>query len=114
MRHPGVEIYDCVEIQLLAAAWVDVVDGVNLYQLARCSDMRAPWVVLAYSWLPGTVEAVPAPQNAAHTAETDLDGFFVYQVVPDNFGTALERCSKLKDTSDEVLVNCSWTYVWAR
>ena len=73
-----------------------MVDGIYLHQLARCSDSRAPWIVPADAWLPGSVKAVVAPQDAAHTAETNVNSLTmlvtnVREVVPDDLGAAFER-----------------------
>ena len=71
-------------------------------------------IISSYSWLPSSVKAVVAPQDAAHTAETNARLVSMYEVMPDHLGAALERCSKLKHTGDEALANCPWAYVRAR
>jgi len=87
--HSTVKIDDGVVIQFSAAIGINVVNGIYLYQFTRTSHNRASWIVSAYSWLPGAVKAVMAPQDAAHTAETDAEVVSGCDVMPDHLGAAL-------------------------
>ena len=72
-----------------------MVHGICLDKLARLGDVRPPGVVPTDSWLPRAVKAVVAAENPPHTAERYQDAEHRCDVVPDDFGAALQLLSRL-------------------
>ena len=83
--------------------WIDMVNGICLDKLARLGDVRPPGVVPTDSWLPRAVKAVVAAENPPHTAQRHQDAEHCRQMVPDDFGTALELCANRKDLSYDLV-----------
>jgi hypothetical protein len=70
--HPGVEVNNSVDVAPPFGQRADVVDRICLYQFAWLGYLRAPGIVRANPFLPGSVKAVVSPQNAADTAEANM------------------------------------------
>lgn len=73
IAHAGMEIYDRVDILPFGSVWTDVVNSICLHQLTGFGDMWSSWVIWSYSFLPGSIEAVVPPQDAAHTAQAESE-----------------------------------------
>ena len=80
-----------------------MVNGIRLDKLARLGDVRSAWVIVADSWPPGAVKAVVTAENPPHTAQRHQDAEHCRQMVPDDFGTAIELCANRKDLSYDLV-----------
>jgi hypothetical protein len=102
--HTGVQVNDGVHVAPTFSEWTDVVDGICLDQLSRCGDHWTSGIVWSDPF-PAPIDGLVAPQNAAHTTEADMDILVMRQVVPDDFGAALQCPSQCKYAVDHSVSN---------
>jgi hypothetical protein len=119
IRHAGIKINHRINIASPPSKRTNIVNSICLYELSGCSNSGTPRVISPHPFLPGPVEAAVAPQNAAHTAETNVHCPTMLvadarEMVPDNLSAAFEFSAKGEYSGNNMRSNGTRAHVWSR
>lgn len=103
VRHAGMEVNDRVVIQSPTTMWIDVMNRVCLYELARHGDTRTTGIIWAKALLSCAVHYSGTRQCLGRSSGGTR-----------NFSTALQLCADGEDLLYSFIRECGRVGVWSR